>query len=150
MVSVARDKRCGDLGKPINAPVTKLAMVLVVLSVTSASCGGASPSGQDTVESSDAATTETENATSDGPAQETSPDSVLDPIMPTLRRMTTALIVLSASLPREIKSVGIEEKDSEAAPYVTEGNKYSILLLYWDTAPDQPIKPYVHYMTGGE
>jgi hypothetical protein len=63
--------------------------------------------------------------------------------------MTTAPIMLPASLPPEIESVGIEEKASEADPYATEGDKYSILLLHADTAPGQVVKPYVHYMTLG-
>ncbi len=57
--------------------------------------------------------------------------------------------MLPASLPPEIKSVGIEEQASEADPYATEGDKYSIVLLYADTAPNQVIKPYIHYMTAG-
>jgi len=57
--------------------------------------------------------------------------------------------MLPASLPPQIESVGIEEKASEADPYATEGDRYSIVLLYADTAPDQTIKPYVHYMAAG-
>ena len=149
MVSVARDNRGGDLGKLIKAPLAKLVMVLVALSVSLSSCGGASTSGQDPVESSDTATTEAGTATSESPASATSPDPAFDPILPTLQQMTTAPIMLPASLPQEIKSVGIEEKASEADPYATEGDKYSILLLYEDTAPNQAIKPYVHYMAAG-
>lgn len=149
MISAARDKRRGDLGSLMEARLVKLSMIFVALSVTLASCGGASTGGQDTVGSPGAATTEAQHSTSDGPTGQMSPDPAFDPILPTLRRMTTAPIMLPTSLPEKIKSVGIEEKASEADPYATEGDKYSILLLYEDTAPDQPIKPYVHYMTAG-
>lgn len=149
LISATRDERRGDLGTLIKARLVKLSMILVALSVTLAGCGGASTGGQKTVGSPGAATTEAENPTSDGPTGQMGPDPAFDPILPTLRRMTTAPIMLPTSLPEEIKSVGIEEKASEADPYATEGDKYSILLLYEDTAPDQPFKPYVHYMTAG-
>ncbi len=149
MVSAARDERRGHLGRRMKARLVKLSMILVALSVTLASCGGASTGGQDTVGSPGAATTEAQNSTSDGPTGQMSPDPAFDPILPTLRRMTTAPIMLPTSLPEEIKSVGIEEKASEADPYATEGDKYSIVLLYADSAPGQIIKPYVHYMAAG-
>ncbi len=141
MVSVSsRDKRHGDLGKLVKAPVVKLGIVLVALSVALASCGGASTSEQDTDESSsDTATTDVG----------TTPDPAFEPLLPTLQQMTTAPIMLPASLPQEIKSVGIEEKASEADPYATEGDNYSIVLLYSDTAPDQAIKPYIHVAAAG-
>jgi hypothetical protein len=154
MVSVAnRDNRCGYLSKLIKAPVVKLGMVLVALccvALLAAGCGGTSTSEQATDEdSSDTATTDVESATSESVASGSTPDPAFDALLPTLQQMTTAPIMLPASLPQEIKSVGIEEKASEADPYATEGDNYSIVLLYSDTAPDQVIKPYIHVAAAG-
>ncbi len=120
--------------KTLSAAVVLLPLALLIML---ASCSGTSDTG-DTSSSEDAATPAT-----------LSPDSAFDPLLPTLRQMTTAPIMLPASLPQEIKSVGIEEKASEADPYATEGDKYSIVLLYDDTAPNQVIKPYIHVAAAG-
>jgi hypothetical protein len=58
--------------------------------------------------------------------------------------------MLPASLPSKIKSVGIEKPASKADPYVTEGDKYTIVLLYADTAPNHVIKPYIHVSAAGQ
>jgi hypothetical protein len=149
MESVARDKRCRDLSELIKAPVVKLEIVLIALCVALVGCGGASTSEQDTDKSSDTATTDLENTTADSLASGSTPNPAFDPLLPTLQQMTTVPIMLPSYLPPEINSVGIEEQASEADPYATEADKYSILLLYADTAPNQTIKPYVHYMTAG-
>ncbi len=150
LVSVVRDKRREDRRKVIKVPVVKLGIVLVTLSVALAGCGDASTSEQDTDKaSSDTAATDVGSATSDRLAAGITPDSVFDPLLPTLQQVTTAPIMLPTSLPPEIKSVGIEEKASEADPYATEEDKYSIVLLHTDTAPNQVIKPYIHVSAVG-
>ncbi len=149
MGSVVRDKRRGELRKLIKAPVVRVGIVLVTLSVALAGCGGASTSEQDTGKSSDTVTTDAESATSDDLARGITPDPVFDPLLPELQQITTAPIMLPSSLPPEIKSAGIEEKASEADPYATEEDKYSIVLLHTDTAPNQVIKPYIHVSAVG-
>ncbi len=130
------------LGKDMKLNLKTLSAAVVLLPLTLlimlASCSGTSDTG-DTSSSEDTAS----------PPASLSPDPAFDPLLPTLRQMTTVPIILPASLPQEIKSVGIEEKASEADPYATEGDKYSIVLLYADTAPNQVIKPYIHVAAAG-
>ena len=122
----------------------------MALSVALAGCGGASTSGQGTDKpSSDTATTEAKKSTPDGAASAKTPDPGFGKLLPELQRMTTAPIMLPASLPSEIKSVGIEKPASKADPYVTEGDRYTIVLLYADTAPTHIIKPYIHVSAAG-
>jgi hypothetical protein len=137
----------------IKVPVVKLGIVLVALccvALLAAGCGGTSTSEQATDEdSSDTATTDVESATSESVASGSTPDPAFDALLPTLQQMTTAPIMLPASLPPRINSVGIEDPGAFRGTYATEEDKYSILLLYADTAPNEVIKPYVHYMTAG-
>lgn len=146
----SRCKRRKDLGKLTRPSVVKLGIILVALSVALAGCGGASTSGQGADKpSSDTATTEAKNATPENQASAKNPDPAFDKLLPKLQQMTTAPIMLPASLPPRIKSVGIEKPASKADPYATEGDKYSIVLLYSDTAPNRVIKPYVAVAAAG-
>jgi hypothetical protein len=63
--------------------------------------------------------------------------------------MTTAPIMLPASLPPEVGGVAIEQDPNEGNRYTTGGDKYTILLLYSNTNPSQIVQSYVHYMTLG-
>ncbi len=147
---VIRYKRHGYLASFNKASLGRFRIVLLALSVALAGCGGASTSGQGTDKpSSDTATTEAKKSTPDGAASAKTPDPAFGKLLPKLQRMTTAPIMLPASLPSEIKSVGIEKPASKADPYVTEGDRYTTVLLYADTAPNRVIKPYVHVSAAG-
>jgi hypothetical protein len=151
IVPVIRCKRHGYLANLTKASLVKLGIVLLAPSVALAGCGGASTSGQGTDKpSSDTAATEAKKSTPDGAASAKTPDPAFDKLLPKLQRMTTAPIMLPASLPSKIKSVGIEKPASKADPYVTEGDKYTIVLLYADTAPNHVIKPYIHVSAAGQ
>jgi hypothetical protein len=139
-------------GMRINPIISSAAVALLILAfLTVVSCSGSSDTADTSSSEGTANTVEQVQATTNDTASPAtlSPDPAFDPLLPTLQQMTTAPIMLPASLPSQIESVGIEEKASEADPYATEGYRYSILLLYADTAPNQAIKPYVHYMTAG-
>jgi hypothetical protein len=150
-MSVIRYKRRGYLANLTKASVVKLGIILLALSVALAGCGGASTSGQGTDKpSSDTATTKARKSTPDDVAGAETPDPAFDKLLPKLQRMTTAPIMLPASLPSKIESVGIEKPASKADPYATEGDKYTIVLLYADTAPNHVIKPYIHVSAAGQ
>ena len=74
-----------------------------------------------------------------------SPSPAFDPLLPTLRQMTTAPIMLPASLPPRVGGVAIEQDPN--APNATGRDQYGILFL--PTNPDQIVQPYVHAMTLG-
>jgi hypothetical protein len=150
LMPVTKCKRRGDLTNLMKVSVVKLWIVLVALCVALAGCGGASTSGQGADKpSSDTATTEAKKSISEDQASAKTPDPAFDDLLPKLQQMTTAPIMLPASLPSRIKSVGIEKPASEADPYVTKGDKYSIVLLYTDTAPNHIIKPYIDVSAAG-
>lgn len=90
-----------------------------------------------------------ENATTEDTTQTAlSPDPAFDHLLPTLRQMTTAPIMLPASLPHKVGGVAIE-KDPDKNPYTTGGDRYTILFLYSKEDAKKVTQPYVHYMTLG-
>jgi hypothetical protein len=64
------------------------------------------------------------------------PDPAFDPLLSTLEQMTTAPIMLPASLPPELKSVAIGD--------ATSGDRYTILFLAPGGDPTRIVQPYVH------
>jgi hypothetical protein len=143
-------KRHGDLADPDKISVVKLGIILMVLYAALAGCGGASTSGQGADKPSSAtATTGADNSTAAEAAGGMAPDPAFDKLLPKLQQMTAAPIMLPASLPSRIKSVGIEKPASNADPFATEGERYSIVLLYADTAPGKVLKPYIDYEAAG-
>jgi hypothetical protein len=62
--------------------------------------------------------------------------------------MTTAPIMLPASLPEKVGGVAIE-KDPNKNPYTTGGDRYTIMFLYSKEDAKKVTQPYVHYMTLG-
>src|SRR5215207_1338116 len=82
------------------------------------------------------------------------PDPAFDPLLPTLREMTTALIMLPATLPPKLKSVAIgNDLDNQDSADTTSGDKYTILFLNPDAYPPpdltQIVQPYAHYKVLG-
>ena len=120
--------------KTLSAAVVLLPLALLIML---ASCSETSDTGDNS--SSEDTTT---------PAS-LSPDPVFDPLLPTLRQMTTAPVMLPASLPSKVGDVAIEQDPNEGNPYNTGGDKYTILFLYSNLDPGQVVRPYVHYMTLG-
>ena len=116
--------------------VAVLPLTLLTVASCSATGGDTATSTEDTLQ---AQATTTDNIS---PA----PNPAFDPLLPTLQQMTTAPIMLPASLPSEIKSVAIEQDPNEN-PYTTGGDKYTILFSHSDQDPNQIVRPYVHYMT---
>jgi hypothetical protein len=72
-------------------------------------------------------------------------DPAFDPLLSTLREMTTAPIMLPANLPPELKNVAIASD--------THGDMYTILFLaeeaYPKPDPDQIVQDYAHYKVPG-
>ena len=159
----------------ISAGVAVVVLMSLTLLITVACCCGTSDtednsrsedtattteqaSSEDTVvieDTSQATATITENtsqvqsATADNASPATlSPDPAFDPLLPTLRQMTTAPLMLPKSLPPKVGGVAIEQDPNEN-PYTTGGDKYTILLLYSAPDPSQITQSYVHYMTLG-
>jgi hypothetical protein len=141
-------------------------LIHLLLLATLASCSGTSDTGDTSSNKDTASTTEQASsadtaatveditqqaqATTGNAAPATvSPDSAFGPLLPTLRQMTTAPIMLPASLPAKVGSVAIEQDPNEGNPHTTGGDKYTILFLYSDPDPGQIVRPYVHYMTLG-
>jgi hypothetical protein len=113
--------------KTLSAAVVLLPLALLIMF---ASCSGTSDAG-DNSSSEDTAT----------PAI-LSPDPAFDPLLPTLPRMTTAPIMLPASLPPKVGDVAIEQDPNEGNPYNAGGGKYTILFLYSNPDPGQIVRPY--------
>lgn len=76
------------------------------------------------------------------------PNAAFNQLLPTVQQMTTAPMMLPASLPGEIKNVAIEQDPNEN-PYTTGGEQYTILFLSAMSNPNQIVMPYAHYMTFG-
>jgi hypothetical protein len=114
-------------------------MVLLALALLAVvSCSGGSGNAPDG-----------ENASTDETTQASlSPDPAFNHLLPTLRQMTTAPIMLPASLPEKVGGVAIE-KDPNKNPYTTGGDRYTIMFLYSKEDATKVTQPYVHYMTLG-
>lgn len=139
-------------------------LLYLTLLIAAVSCSGTSGTGDTSDSTSDTSTTEQARSEDTVPntedtqqAQVTtgnasptplSPDPAFDPLLPTLQQMTTAPIMLPASLPPKVGSVAIEQDPNEN-PYTTGGDKYTVLFLYSNPDPGQIVRPYVHYMTLG-
>jgi hypothetical protein len=85
---------------------------------------------------------------------ESRPDPAFDPLVSTLRQMTTAPIMLPATLPPHLKSVAIgNDPNNEGGPYNTSGDKYTILFLNPNASPRPDptpiVQPYAHYKVAG-
>ncbi len=133
--------------KILNAAVVVL-LPLVLLTV--ASCSGTAGSGDASSSERGASTTET--ASSEDTA--TSTDPAFDPLLSTLKQMTTAPIMLPATLPPQLKSVAIgNDPNNEDGSYTTSGDKYTILFLNSNANPppdpSQIVQPYAHYKVAG-
>jgi hypothetical protein len=142
-------------------------LIHLVLLVALAACSGASDTGdtsstnKDTASTTNQASSEDTTATVEDSTRQdqattgnaapatVSPASAFGPLLPTLREMTTAPIMLPASLPAKVGSVAIEQDPNEGNPHTTGGDKYTILFLYSNPDPSQIVRPYVHYMTLG-
>lgn len=124
--------------RPKTSGVTTGVLILTLLAVVS--CSGTTGTGD--APSDENATTVDTTPTS------LSPDPAFDHLLPTLRQMTTAPIMLPASLPRKVGGVAIE-KDPDENPYNTGGDRYTILFLYSKDDAKKVTQPYVHYMTLG-
>ena len=136
----------------LNLKTLSVAVLLFTLTLfTGASCSRSSDTGDTSSGEDTASTTEQARATTTDNASPAtlSPDPAFDSLVPTLRQMTTAPIMLSASLPPEVGGVAIEQDPNEGNRYTTGGDKYTILLLYSNTNPSQIVQSYVHYMTLG-
>jgi hypothetical protein len=94
-----------------------------------------------------AATPKAETATQ--PSADSSSSS-LDPaftrLLPTLQQLTTAPIILPATLPTRLKNVAIGQ-DQYGSPRSTSGDRYTILFLA--QPPSGVTQPYVHATTLG-
>ncbi len=139
--------------------ISSAAVALLPLALlTVVSCSEATNTAN-TTSSENAATTEDRS-----PAQATnnddispntlSPDPAFDPLLSTLKQMTTAPIMLPATLPPQLKNVAIgNDPNNEGGPYTTSGNGYTILFLnpsaYPPPDPTQIIQPYAHYKVSG-
>jgi hypothetical protein len=138
---------------------TVVMLIYVVLLFTIASCSGTPDTGNTSGTEDSAGTTQqassedtaatVEDTAGNASAATGSPDSAFDPLLPTLRQMTTAPIMLPASLPAEVGGVAIEQDPNENNPYATGGDTYTILFLYSNPDPSQILRQYVHYMTMG-
>ena len=136
-------RRYSALRRPFSTltMVAVLPLTLLTVASCSATSGDTATSTEDTSRAQATTTDNTSLAT-------LAPDPAFDPLLPTLQQMTTAPIMLPASLPSKIKSVAIEQDPNEN-PYTTGGDKYTILFLHSDQDPNQIVRPYVHYMTAG-
>jgi hypothetical protein len=138
-------------------------LLYLALIVATVSCSGTSGTGETSSSPNTASTTEQASSEDTVPNEDTqqaqvttdnaslttlSPDPAFDPLLPTLQQMTTAPIMLPASLPPKVGGVAIEQDPNEN-PYTTGGDKYTILFLPSSPDPSQIVRPYVHYMTLG-
>lgn len=139
----------------------------LALLITVASCSGSTEDTANTTQGSEdtassaasqgtVATTENTSpakAPPDSPSP-LSPDPAFDPLLGTLEQMTTAPIMLPATLPTQLKSVVIgNDPNNASGPYTTGGDKYTILFLnpdaYPPPDPSQIVQPYAHYRVAG-
>lgn len=142
----------------MTATRTKSVMVVLLTStlLTVASCSGSSDTGDASSGEDTTGTTEHAQATSTDGASPASlpPDPAFDPLLPTLRQMTTASIMLPATLPPQLKSVAIgNDPNNQDSPDTTSGDRYTILFLnpdaYPPPDPTQIVQPYAHYKVSG-
>ena len=84
-------------------------------------------------------------ASSDSP--ETSPDPAFARLLPTLRTMTTAPIMLPAELPSQLKNVAIAKDPNGTARYTTSEDTYTI--LFRSQPPEDIVQPDVHALRRG-
>lgn len=135
------------------------AVLLPLALLTVASCSGTTNTG-DTASSEDTASTVEEARSADTAITDSaspnalSPDPAFDPLLPTLRQMTTAPIMLPATLPPQLKSIVIgDDPNNEGGPYTTGGDRYTILFLnpdaYPPPDPTRIVQPYAHYRVSG-
>ena len=139
--------------------VLTLITILPLTLLTVASCSVDNDDMATTPDASEGSTTTAESISSESKSlavipPESSPDPAFDPLLSTLRQMTTARIMLPATLPPQLKSVVIgNEPNNEGSPYTTSGDMYTILLLNPNasppTDPTQIVQPYVHYKVAG-
>jgi hypothetical protein len=143
--SVSRRMKNITLSKTFDAVIVLLPLTLVAIAVLS--CSATEGTG-DTPSSDNGATT-AEVASSD-----LSPDPAFDPLLGTLQQMTTAPIMLPATLPPELKNVAIandvKADDStlnDDTPQTTRGDKYTIMFLTEDAK--QIVQQYSHASVSG-
>ena len=102
----------------------------------------ATASGENTTVSS-----YTPNTTESSDSSDTSPDPAFARLLPPLRQMTTAPIMLPAELPPQLKNVAIAEDPNGTARYTTSGDTYTI--LFRSQPPEDIVQPYVHALSRG-
>jgi hypothetical protein len=135
--------------KTFDAAIMLLPLALVAVLSCSAT------EGSDDTPNSDNDATTAEVASND-----LSPDPAFDPLLGTLQQMTTAPIMLPATLPPELKNVAIasdvKADDStlnDSLPQTTRGDKYTILFLAEDAYPSpdrkQIVQQYTHASVSG-
>ena len=146
---VSRRMKTTTLRKGLDAAIILLPLVLVAV----LSCSATEGSG-DTPKSDNDATT------AEAASNHLSPDPAFDPLMGTLQQMTTAIIMLPATLPPELKNVAIasdvQANDSsldDSLTYTTHGDKYTILFSAEDAYPSsdrkQIVQQYSHASVSG-
>ena len=139
--------------------VLTLITILPLTLLTVASCSADNDDMATTPDASEGSATTAESISSESKSlavipPESSPDPAFDPLLSTLRQMTTARIMLPATLPPQLKSVVIgNEPNNEGSPYTTSGDMYTILFLNPNASPPtgstQIVQPYVHYKVAG-
>jgi hypothetical protein len=93
-----------------------------------------------------AATPKADTATPSSDPSSSSLDPAFTRLLPTLQQLTTAPIILPATLPARLKNVAIG-RDPNDSPRSTSGDRYTILFLA--QPPSGITQPYVHASTLG-
>jgi hypothetical protein len=94
-----------------------------------------------------AATPKAETATPSPDSSSSSIDPAFTRLLPTLRQMTTAPIMLPAELPPQLKNVAIAEDPNGKGRYTTSGDTYTI--LFRSQPPTDIVQPDVHALRRG-
>lgn len=82
-----------------------------------------------------------ETATASPDSSSSSIDPAFTRLLPTLQQMTTAPIILPATLPAQLKNAAIGQ-DQNGSPRSTSGDRYTILFLA--QPPRGIVQPYVY------
>jgi hypothetical protein len=140
-------RRCSAL-----RDIFSVLIVVAMLPLTLSTLTSCSATSEDTATTAESTSLESESPAVVAP--EASPDPAFDPLLSTLWQMTTAPIMLPATLPPQLKSVAIgNDPNNEGGPYTTSGDKYTILFLNPNAHPppdlSQIVQPYANYKVAG-
>ena len=127
--------------------LVSLPSVMALPSQGTSQLAGSDLAGSKALPKTPATTPKAETATPSSDSSSSSPDPAFTRLLPTLRQMTTAPIMLPAELPPQLKNVVIAEDPNGKGRYTTGGDTYTI--LFRTQPPTGVVQPDVHALRRG-